>query len=85
VQLVAIDLGRIEGELDAVEGIDGVACRAGQIGGGTVPIAALAVQQYERAQSREVGGIGRHGCFQRLLGRRLVAEIVLVPNRHGDQ
>ena len=43
------------------------------------------MQRDQRAQRRVVGGIGRHGRFQRLLGRRTIVQITLVPPRHGNQ
>ena len=50
-----------------------------------MPVAALAVQENQRAQRRDIGGIGGHRGFQGSLRRRAVTQVALVPHGHGDQ
>jgi hypothetical protein len=85
VQLVAVDLRRVEGEVDTVERIDGVARGAGQVRGRARPVTALAVQQDQRTQGRDVGRIGGHRGLEAALGLGLVGQIALVPQSHGHE
>ena len=85
MQTLPKNVGRFQGKLDRLGWVGGVARSTGQIGSGAQPVSPLAMKLDQSTQGELVGGIGRHGFLQGLLGRHRIAQILLVPARHGHQ